>query len=242
MVRVLIADADESCRTLLSARLEREADLCLAGCAGSGEDALALLAEKGADVLLLELVLPRGDGLYVMERLRAMPIRPKVVVHTAFLSQVLLERCAALGAAAVLLKPSEPDSVFDHLRFAGATNVQPSPSIPQCDDYARVTALLRQAGFSAHYHGYHYLRAAVLAALEQGPIFDVTKDVYPAVARQFHTTPAAVERAIRTMTGSLRRSAGRGEALGLGAARCTNAALIARLADELRTEGYAKSG
>ena len=239
MLRVLIADADEGCRTLLSARLEQEADLCLAGCAAGGGETLALLAETGADVLLLELLLPRGDGLYVLERLQSLPARPAVVVHTGFLSPVIAARCAALGAAAVLLKPSEPDSLLAHLRLAGTVIVRPpsSPAPPaQGGDYARVTALLRQAGFSAHYHGYHYLRAAVLTALEVGPLFDVTKEIYPAVARQFGTTPAAVERAIRTMAAGCR---GAGAA---GAARRTNAALIACLAEELRTDGYAKLG
>lgn len=61
-----------------------------------------------------------------------------------------------------------------------------------------VTKLLREVGVPAHLLGYHYLRAAILLLMEDPDLLSaITKTLYPAVAKQFKTTSARVERAIR---------------------------------------------
>ncbi|MBR2085704.1 MAG: sporulation transcription factor Spo0A, partial [Oscillospiraceae bacterium] len=62
----------------------------------------------------------------------------------------------------------------------------------------RVTEIIHQLGVPAHIKGYHYLRAAILASLENPELLEsVTKMLYPTVAMKFDTTASRVERAIR---------------------------------------------
>ncbi len=61
-----------------------------------------------------------------------------------------------------------------------------------------MTDILHQIGVPAHIKGYHYLRRAILMVLENMELLgSVTKELYPAVARAYSTTPSRVERAIR---------------------------------------------
>lgn len=61
-----------------------------------------------------------------------------------------------------------------------------------------VTEVIHQLGVPAHIKGYHYLREAILASLEQKELLEsVTKMLYPTVAKKFDTTSSRVERAIR---------------------------------------------
>ena len=61
-----------------------------------------------------------------------------------------------------------------------------------------VTEIIHQIGVPAHIKGYHYLRYAIMTAVENPDIINaVTKQLYPSVAKQFDTTSSRVERAIR---------------------------------------------
>ena len=61
-----------------------------------------------------------------------------------------------------------------------------------------MTEMIHQLGVPAHIKGYHYLRAAILASIENQALLEsVTKLLYPTVAMQFDTTSSRVERAIR---------------------------------------------
>ena len=62
----------------------------------------------------------------------------------------------------------------------------------------RVTEILHEIGVPAHIKGYHYLRDSIMMSVEKPDIINaVTKQLYPAVAKKYATTPSRVERAIR---------------------------------------------
>jgi len=61
-----------------------------------------------------------------------------------------------------------------------------------------VTDMIHQLGVPAHIKGYHYLRTAILASIHNPSLLEsVTKQLYPTVAKAYHTTSSRVERAIR---------------------------------------------
>ena len=84
--RVLIADPNEDFRLLMSEVLSAEEDMEVAGCAADGLEALALVKELNVDVLLLELVLPKLDGLGVLRKLSDLPHAPTVLVLSGFVN------------------------------------------------------------------------------------------------------------------------------------------------------------
>lgn len=104
MPRVLIAEDMLDTREVLQIGLQRAGfEVFLAG---DGEDALRMAGEIGCDILLLDLRLPKLDGMAVLRRLRAEVQRPlPVILMTASSNAAELERGLAAGAIAYLIKP-----------------------------------------------------------------------------------------------------------------------------------------
>ena len=100
-----------------------------------------------------------------------------------------------LGAKYFMLKPFDVAVLADRIMALTAQPVTPSTAQ---DMEVRVTEIIHQLGVPAHIKGYHYLRAAILASLENPELLEsVTKLLYPTVAQKFSTTSSRVERAIR---------------------------------------------
>jgi len=114
-VRVVIADDSDEIRALLKLALERDGRLGLAGEAADGHQTLAVVAEERPELLLLDIAMPRLDGLQVLERLRAAHPDVKTVVYSAVGGE--RTRAAALdaGAADFVDKDTDPSLVVERL-------------------------------------------------------------------------------------------------------------------------------
>ena len=209
-IRVLIADPDEDVRRLLTEVLDREEDITVAGYAADGAEALDRIGELAPDVVLLELVLPRLDGLGVLRKLSAREDPPAVLVLTGFVNAHVVAESAELGAAYFLSKPCDTAGLLERVRQFGAARRQPRPTLLKRPEGAGipvrsepslesiVTEIIHEIGVPAHIKGYQYLREAIILTInDMDAINAVTKVLYPEVARKFSTTPSRVERAIR---------------------------------------------
>ena len=101
--RVLIAEDEALIRLDLKEMLEEEGFEVVAE-AGDGETAVALVTEHRPDLVVLDVKMPRLDGISAAEQIAAARIAP-VVMLTAFSQKELVERARAAGAMAYLVKP-----------------------------------------------------------------------------------------------------------------------------------------
>jgi len=209
-IQVLIADPGEETRQLLTDTLAREEDIAVCGCASDGMEALEKITELDPDVVVLELVLPRLDGLGVLRKLPETERTPAVLVMTGFVTPHVVAEAAELGASYFISKPCEPSELLQRLRQFGRARRAPRPvgarSVPAVSPAVRsepslesvVTEIIHEIGVPAHIKGYQYLREAIILTInDMDAINAVTKVLYPEVARKFSTTPSRVERAIR---------------------------------------------
>ena len=208
-IRVLIADPDEDVRLLLTDVLSREEDMTVAGCAADGPETLDRIRELKPDVVLLELVLPRLDGLGVLRKLSEEENGPAVLVLTGFVNAHVVAEAAELGAAYFISKPCDTAQMLDRIRQFGAMRRSPRPTLLKRSEGAAnvraepslesvVTEIIHEIGVPAHIKGYQYLREAIILTInDMDAINAVTKVLYPEVARKFSTTPSRVDRAIR---------------------------------------------
>ncbi|MEX2503246.1 MAG: response regulator transcription factor [Egicoccus sp.] len=104
--RLALADDDATLRRLLRMLFERDGRFEVVGEAADGAEALDLLAEIEADVLLLDLAMPRKDGLEVLAELGGRPL-PRIVVLTGFVEPALQRQVLDLGARACLEKGAD---------------------------------------------------------------------------------------------------------------------------------------
>ena len=203
-IKVLIADAGEEFRTLLRDSLNAEGDLTVVGTAADGAEALALLAEQRPDVLLTDLILPRLDGMELLQRIGETGTSPVTMIVSAFYNERMIARCAELGAYYFIPKPCDVAALAERIRQSVRAEAAEAPTTPreirtQTDDLeAAVTEVIHEIGVPAHIKGYQYLREAIILTINDMEIINaVTKVLYPAVAKKFGTTSSRVERAIR---------------------------------------------
>jgi DNA-binding response OmpR family regulator len=111
---VLVADDDEDILSLVRIRLERAGFDVVA--AHDGEQALALARERAPRVAVLDISMPKLDGLQVLAALRAEEADVRVVLLTAKAQEADVERGFAAGADAYLKKPFSPTELVEKVQ------------------------------------------------------------------------------------------------------------------------------
>ncbi|WP_329001777.1 response regulator transcription factor [Kribbella sp. NBC_00709] len=128
-VRVVIIDDDALVRTALAMILRDDAAIELAGEADDGESGLDLVARVAPDVVLMDIRMPRLDGLEALARLMARPTPPKVIVLTTFDADDYVLRALRGGASGFLLKHTPPAEIVEAVHKVAAGDHTLSPSV-----------------------------------------------------------------------------------------------------------------
>lgn len=201
-MKIMLADADDDFRSLLAEAITRENDLEVCGNTGDGEEALRLLDELQPDVLLMDLVTSRIDGLELLRRINGKEgKRPTILVLSGFIRGGVVNQAAELGADYFMMKPCRTDAVMERMRQLQQGG--PLQPVKYQSLETLVTAVIHEIGVPAHIKGYQYLREAIMIAVHDMDVINaVTKVLYPEVAQRFGTTASRVERAIRHAIGS----------------------------------------
>jgi two-component system, NarL family, response regulator LiaR len=129
MIRVLITDDHAVVREGLRTFLELQDGLEVVGEAGDGEQALTQAQQLAPDVILMDLVMPRLDGVAAMRRLRECAPGSRVIVLTSFLDDERLMPAIEAGAAGYLLKDVAPAQLAQAIRAAHAGETMISPTV-----------------------------------------------------------------------------------------------------------------
>ncbi len=262
-LNIAIADDNERMLQLLDAIISEDDSLSVVGMAQNGEEAYELITEKEPDVVLLDLVMPKLDGLGVMERVnndKNMKKHPAFIVITAIGNEAITEDAFRLGANYYILKPFDNDMVLNRIRQF-KTHIQSKPKeIRKITAYeskkeymernleSDVTSIIHEIGVPAHIKGYQYLRDAIIMSVNDMEMLNsITKILYPTIAKKHMTTPSRVERAIRHAI-EVAWSRGKmdtiddlfGYTINTGKGKPTNSEFVALIADKIRLEYKAK--
>lgn len=128
-VRVLIIDDDPLVRSGLTMILAPAEGIRVVEEAADGDEVPAAVARCRPDVVLMDLRMPRVDGLTATERLRHLPDPPGVLVLTTFDADEQVLRALRAGASGFLLKDAPPSSIIDAIRTVAAGGSALSPSV-----------------------------------------------------------------------------------------------------------------
>lgn len=256
-LNVAIADDNDRILDLLGEVIGNDKDLTLVGKASNGEEMYQIIKNKEPDVVLLDLIMPKMDGLSVMERVsedRNLKKSPNFIVITAVGQERITEDAFKKGASYYIMKPFHNETVLNRIkhiqsevhsrRNIGGGTLQPHEKKPPLSLETHVTNIIHEIGIPAHIKGYHYLRDAIIMAIEDMDVLNaITKILYPTVAKKHQTTSSRVERAIRHAI-EVAWSRGKldtlealfGYTVSTGKGKPTNSEFIALIADKIRLE------
>ena len=258
-IKILIADDNFDFASTIASYIEMQDDMEIVGIAGDGQEAFEKIKELDPDVVLMDMIMPYVDGIGVLENLNAEGIMPICVMISAVGQDSITARAIELGAKYYMVKPFDLDLAIKRIRGMVKNNIVSINSnvrdikqayvavdntVNKNNIEARVTNIIHELGVPAHIKGYQYLRDGILMAIENVEVINqITKSLYPDLAKKYHTTPSRVERAIRHAI-EVAWSRGQLEAterifgytINANKGKPTNSEFVAMIADKLRLE------
>lgn len=126
-VRVLLADDDPLARRAISSILSSTEDIVVVAEVGDGDEVVAAVRERAVDVVLMDLRMPRMDGVNATAAVGRLPRPPQVIVLTSWDVNDAVMRSMRAGAAGFLVKTAAPEEIIAAVRHVAAGDAVLSP-------------------------------------------------------------------------------------------------------------------
>ena len=198
------------------------------------------------DLILLDLIMPKKDGIAVLEEMKEKGISKKVIVLTSYNAQEMIQKVSSFGIGYFILKPFELADLEKRIIECSKNGKIEGGSIDLYHNSLQIsiTKILHELGVPSHIKGYQYIREGISVIYENPNIVGgITKELYPDIAKKFDTTVSRVERAIRhAIEVSWNRGNWKlmeeifGHSVDIDKAKPTNSEFIVTVADKLRLE------
>ncbi|MBQ8299702.1 MAG: sporulation transcription factor Spo0A [Clostridia bacterium] len=258
-IKVVIADDNVEFAEILKEFLNHKENIEVIDVVNDGESAVKALEEKEPDIALLDIIMPKLDGIGVLEKIRNSSRCEKTnfIMLSAIGHDAITQKTMLLGANYYLIKPFDlellakrikeiSNGLQENTKYVSMVRETKRPYIAENTDSleALVTNIIHEVGVPAHIKGYQYIREAITIAVKDMEVINsITKQLYPMLARKFKTTPSRVERAIRHAI-EVAWTRGQmdvnnsmfGNTIASSKGKPTNSEFIAMIADKLRLE------
>ncbi len=212
-----------------------------------GEQGIELIDKEKDhyDLIILDLIMPKKDGIYVLEEMKKRGIFKKVIVATSYNASEVIREVSEYGVSYFILKPFElPDLEKRILESNRKKEESKNIDFYYNNLQISITKMLHELGIPSHIKGYQYIREGIGIIFERPEtIGGITKELYPELADKFDTTVSRVERAIRH---AIEVSWNRGNwslmeeifghSVDIDKAKPTNSEFIVTIADKLRLD------
>lgn len=213
-----------------------------------GEEGINILEENinDIDLILLDLIMPKKDGIYVLEQIKEKNISKNIIVETSYNASDVIRQVSEFGVNYFILKPFDLKDLEKRIKDISNKSVQnKNIDFTYSNLQLSITKVLHELGIPSHIKGYQYIREAIGIIYERPEIIGgITKELYPELAVKFDTTVSRVERAIRH---AIEVSWNRGNyylmeeifghSVDIDKAKPTNSEFIVTIADKLKLEG-----
>ena len=245
-IRVLMIDDNVALTEMVKEYFKDNKKIEIVDCYYNGSDGLQAIVEKenDYDIVLLDLIMPKKDGIAVLESLKKLNITRNIIVETSYNSPEVIRNVSEYGVNYYILKPFELDDLENRILDVFKQLDKKSINLFNNNLEISITRMLHELGMPSHIKGYQYIRDGILMIYNNPDIIGgITKELYPDVASKYNTTVSRVERAIRH---AIEVSWNRGNwdlmeeifghSVDIDKAKPTNSEFIVTIADKLRLE------
>ncbi len=246
-IRVLMIDDNVNLIEAVKEYFKNKPKIDIVLAANDGKSGMELIRSKKDeyDVIVLDLIMPEKDGLYVLECMRQEQINKKVIVATSYNSMEVIREVSEYGVNYYILKPF--DLIDLEKRILDVVNKEYDNKVIDME-YSNIqcsiSKILHELGIPSHIKGYQYIREGINILYDRPEtVGGITKELYPELASKFDTTVSRVERAIRhAIEVSWNRGSWDlmeeifGHSVDVDKAKPTNSEFIVTIADKLRLD------
>jgi len=239
-IKVLVIDNNESMTKDIVKYFSSHEVIEVVACKKDGEEGLSYILnnQNNIDVIIMDLIIPKLDGLFILSELEKRNIIKNIIITTSFKDDRIMDEANQYGIDYYMLKPINFMSLEKRIL---SVNSRKNANKLYSQELI-ITDLLHNLGIPSHIRGYQYIKEGILIVYKNGNnISYITKDVYPEIADKFKTTATRVERAIRH---AIEVSWNRGDlnlmeeifgnSLNINRDKPTNAEFLTTIADRIR--------
>lgn len=245
-IRVLMIDDNISLVEMVKEYFKDHNKIEVSLCCNDGEEGLKTILNRSDDydIILLDLVMPKKDGLCVLEELDKRKLEKNIIVETSYNEPNVIRKVSEYGVNYYILKPFDLIDLENKIMAVFDSTKGKTINLYHSNLQISITKMLHELGMPSHIKGYQYIREGV-SMIYQDPnlIGGITKELYPELATKFNTTVSRVERAIRhAIEVSWNRGNWEymeelfGHSVDIDKAKPTNSEFIVTVADKLRLE------
>ena len=246
-IRVLAIDDNIELVGMIKEYFSNHASIEVVLEAYDGQEGIKVAKDKQEeyDIVLLDLIMPKKDGITILEEFERNSIDRKVIVLTSYSGTDMIRKVSELGVNYFILKPFELDDLERRIiECFKEGNEEKTINIVNNGLQVSITKLLHELGIPSHIKGYQYVRDGITMVYEKPQVIGaITKELYPSVAEKYNTTVSRVERAIRH---AIEVSWNRGDwdimeeifgnSVDIDRAKPTNSEFIVTIADKLKLD------
>ena len=246
-IKVLIIDDNVSLIQMVKEYFKDSSKIKVVLESYDGKDGIEVIDSKKDeyDVIVLDLILPKKDGMYVLKEMRSRGIDKKVIVATSYNAGEVIREVAEYGVNYLILKPFDLEDLEKRIiEVCSKKKESKTIDFETHNLQVSITKMLHELGIPSHIKGYQFLRDAINIVFDRPDVIGgITKELYPELAGKYDTTVSRVERAIRhAIEVSWNRGSWDmmeelfGHSVDIDKAKPTNSEFIVTLADKLRMD------
>ena len=196
--RLLVIDPNKS---LVNQMIEyfQYTDIEISFKAEDGNEGISLIQEnqKEIDIILLDLILPKKDGLEVLEYMIKNHIEIKVIVISSYCTEEIIYQISTLGVSFFLMKPFEWKELEKRIKITREQKENRYINLSEKNLQDSITKTLHELGVPSNIKGYYYIKEGILLMIDHEYMKKITKLLYPKIAKKYQSTESRVERSIR---------------------------------------------
>ena len=239
MKNVLVVDDNTNFINMILSYFRNNSRINIKYIGNDGESGLEILKKNKEDIdlILLDLVMPKKDGLYFLKQFKELKLNIPIIVMTSLNADNIIRKVSNYDIEAFILKPYSLEDL--ETKMIDSFN----SSKDNNDVKQELSKLLHELGIPSNIKGYEYLRDAIINIYNSKKVTGITKGLYPEIANKYDTSPSKVERAIRH---AIEISSNRGNldlmdeifghSVDIEKAKPTNSEFIVTIADKLKLE------
>ena len=246
MIKVLMIDDNINLVEMIKEYFSSSSEVKVVLSAKDGEEGIEVIKNNinEFDTIILDLIMPKKDGIYVLEQMKKLGINKKVIVATSYNAAETIRQVSEYGVDYFILKPFDISDLEKRIIDINRKREDKLIDFYSNNLQVSITKILHELGIPSHIKGYQYIREGVGIVFEKPEtIGGITKELYPELASKFDTTVSRVERAIRH---AIEISWNRGDikfmeelfgnSVDIDRAKPTNSEFIVTVADKLRLD------